>query len=396
MTTANPVPETWKLTGPTPRRPSPMPTGRRLLRDAFVRLRASDGFSNARSMAFATSLILIQGLIALVGLASALGEGRVSDAIVGTLERRLPRTRGAGDDRRRAAGARGRCTAPFARPHVGGDRCAHHRDHAARTDREVDEPHLRHRARSPHRAQVRAGVRPRRSAPVCLAVAAFVATTLGRGPWPHCSRDPPARDVWNVVRWPLAFGLLVGATACIFRWSPRRHQPSWSWLAMGALLSVVLVLIVTIALGAIFQLSSTFGQTYGPLAGFVALLLWTYLVRGRPAVRRRRRGPAGGGPRRLPGASQARRGGRGPHRTTQTGRAGPTRPRPGASRDRPSTVSRRDRASEDRVDEIRRTLEGIIGVPATEGNLVDVLVNGDEIFPAMLDAIGEASARSTC
>ena len=110
-----------------------------------------------------------------------------------------------------------------------------------------------------------------------LAVAAFVAMTLGRGVadvW----EDPAARDVWNIVRWPLAFVLLVGATACIFRWSPRRHQPSWSWLALGALLSVTLVLIVTMALGAIFSLSSNLGQTYGPLAGFVALLLWTLLT----------------------------------------------------------------------------------------------------------------------
>jgi uncharacterized BrkB/YihY/UPF0761 family membrane protein len=76
----------------------------------------------------------------------------------------------------------------------------------------------------------------------------------------------------------LAFGLLIGATACIFRWSPRRHQPGWSWLALGALLSVVLVLVVTLALNGIFELSSTFGQTYGPLAGFVALLLWTLLT----------------------------------------------------------------------------------------------------------------------
>jgi len=53
-------------------------------------------------------------------------------------------------------------------------------------------------------------------------------------------------------------------------------------------------------------------------------------------------------------------------------------------------MSRPQRASEDRADEIRRTLEGVIGVPATEGNLVDVLVNGDRIFPAMLEAIGEA------
>jgi cardiolipin synthase len=38
----------------------------------------------------------------------------------------------------------------------------------------------------------------------------------------------------------------------------------------------------------------------------------------------------------------------------------------------------------------RRVLEGLLGVPATEGNQVDVLRNGDEIFPAMLEAIGGA------
>jgi len=53
-------------------------------------------------------------------------------------------------------------------------------------------------------------------------------------------------------------------------------------------------------------------------------------------------------------------------------------------------VSRPERASEDRVDDVRRTLEGVIGVPATEGNQVDALVNGDQIFPAMLEAIGDA------
>ena len=53
-------------------------------------------------------------------------------------------------------------------------------------------------------------------------------------------------------------------------------------------------------------------------------------------------------------------------------------------------ASRPHRASEDATARVRRALEGIIGVPATEGNLVDVLVNGDRIFPAMLEAIGEA------
>jgi len=53
-------------------------------------------------------------------------------------------------------------------------------------------------------------------------------------------------------------------------------------------------------------------------------------------------------------------------------------------------ASQPDRASRDRADEIRRSLEGILGVPATEGNRIDVLRNGNEIFPAMLEAIAGA------
>ena len=40
----------------------------------------------------------------------------------------------------------------------------------------------------------------------------------------------------------------------------------------------------------------------------------------------------------------------------------------------------------------RRALEGLLGVPATEGNQIEVLRNGDQIFPAMLDAIRRASS----
>jgi cardiolipin synthase A/B len=44
----------------------------------------------------------------------------------------------------------------------------------------------------------------------------------------------------------------------------------------------------------------------------------------------------------------------------------------------------------ERATRVRRVLEGVIGVAATEGNRIEVLVNGDRIFPAMLDAIAEA------
>ncbi len=44
----------------------------------------------------------------------------------------------------------------------------------------------------------------------------------------------------------------------------------------------------------------------------------------------------------------------------------------------------------DETTEARRILEGVLGVPATEGNEITVLRNGDEIFPAMLNAIDDA------
>jgi cardiolipin synthase len=43
-----------------------------------------------------------------------------------------------------------------------------------------------------------------------------------------------------------------------------------------------------------------------------------------------------------------------------------------------------------RSQAIRRTLEGMLGVPALDGNDVTVLRNGDAIFPAMLEAIDRA------
>ncbi|MER5871415.1 phospholipase D-like domain-containing protein [Streptomyces sp. NPDC002044] len=49
--------------------------------------------------------------------------------------------------------------------------------------------------------------------------------------------------------------------------------------------------------------------------------------------------------------------------------------------------------ADERIRRIRRRLERLIGIAATEGNTVLPLRNGDEIFAAMLDAIG--SARHT-
>ena len=89
MSTATPVPETWELTGDDAWRVLRTGGRRALLRNAFVRFRVADGFSHARSLAYATSLVFVQATIAIVGLASALGEGSSAD-FVRTIKAALP------------------------------------------------------------------------------------------------------------------------------------------------------------------------------------------------------------------------------------------------------------------------------------------------------------------
>jgi len=83
--------------------------------------------------------------------------------------------------------------------------------------------------------------------------------------------------VWNFVLLPLGLVLITTAVTVVFMTCPRRRQPHFSWLAVGSGIAVTLWVIVTAALGLFFRTSHSFGETYGPLAGVVALLLWSLL-----------------------------------------------------------------------------------------------------------------------
>jgi YihY family inner membrane protein len=84
--------------------------------------------------------------------------------------------------------------------------------------------------------------------------------------------------LWNALRWPVAIVLLVVATALLFRASPRRHQPAASWLASGSAVSVLLGFAFTGLLSLYLGASTSFGQTYGPLAGLIGVLVWALLM----------------------------------------------------------------------------------------------------------------------
>jgi YihY family inner membrane protein len=275
MSTAQLVPETWELSGDEARQ-TLLDTGRRrLLADSFMRLRVADGFSHARSLAFMTALVLVQGLIALVGFASLLGDDELSAVIVRTIKGAAPGPAGEvltqavvqaqtnGNSDRYAGLVFGLVGALIAATTATGQfERALNRLYGVEQDR----PSVRKYGFA-FLVAVSAGT---------LSACAFAALAFGRT-LGEAIEDERLSAAWNATRWPLGLALTAAAVTMLFRWCPRRHQPGASWLAFGSVVSVVLWTTVTVGLAAFFRFSSSFGDTYGPLAGMLALLIWSLL-----------------------------------------------------------------------------------------------------------------------
>jgi len=82
---------------------------------------------------------------------------------------------------------------------------------------------------------------------------------------------------WQWGRWPLGLLVLVFTIAVLFDHAPRRRQPALSWLALGSGITVALSMTAAAGLAAYTNISGSFSSSYGPLAGIVALLLWSLL-----------------------------------------------------------------------------------------------------------------------
>jgi YihY family inner membrane protein len=275
VSSARLVPETHTLTGDDAWEMLKRTGWRRLAGDAFKRLRVADGFSHARSLAFLISLLSIEGLIGIVGLASVLHKGQISAMIDAAVRKTVP-------------GPAGHVltTAVTQAHHL---TAAHHYDallFGVIGALLVGTTAMGQLERGFNRIY---GVEQDRPTVAkyglgflfCLSVgaliaASFVCLAFGRQLF-LSTQNHTLVSAWLVLRWPLGVGLTAIAVTVLFRWSPRRRQPGFSWLAFGSAISVFLWGLSTVGLGLFLGSSSSFGQTYGPLAGVIALLIWSLL-----------------------------------------------------------------------------------------------------------------------
>ena len=251
---------------------------REVLGGSFVRFRYGDGFTNSRALALQTCLAVVPFMLAVTGLAADIDEERPARVVAATVNAVSPGS--SGDDAlvdAISAGSEGTgelalaigllfalisMTTAMAQVERGANRI-----YGIRRDR----PALAKYGR----AAVLTGVL---ALPVGLGFFLLVAGgAFGDVMVEEYGWSSGLHTTWQVARWPVGLLLLVFTIAVLFNHAPRRRQPALSWLALGSGTTVVLSVLAAAGLAVYVNLSGSFGSTYGPLAGIVALLLWSLL-----------------------------------------------------------------------------------------------------------------------
>jgi YihY family inner membrane protein len=278
MSTATSVPETYELEGDDALRTLRSTGWSQLLKDSFLRFRAADGFSHSRALAYQVMLTLLPFLIAVVGLATALDVHELRQLFTQTVDRLAPGPAGQIFTQAISQGAKSAARGGIFALLVGAvaalasatlamgqiERGAN-RLYGVEQDRPTTQKYW-----NGFKLACTAGV---------LTVVAFMIIVGGADVARATGLSGAVKGLWTLLRWPLSIAFVIVAFALLFRAAPRRHQPSWSWLAVGSGLSVLLWFVFTGLLGLYLGASSgTFGRTYGPLTGVIAILLWTFLT----------------------------------------------------------------------------------------------------------------------
>jgi len=281
VSTAAPVPVTYELEGDDAVETLREVGLRHLLRDAFIRFRYADGFSHSRALAFQLVLTLLPALIAVVGLATVLGQEDFSGVLRETVKDLAPGpasdlltqafdqgSNSADDDSGNNALLFGGLAAIIsAATAMGQIERGSNRIYGVERDR----PAVRKYATAMALA-LTAG-----SATILAFILLVPGASLGKALEDVTGWSDSLDLAWSIGRWPLGAILVASAVALLFKASPRRHQPDPSWLLLGSGITVVLWFAFTGLLAAYVSASSGFGETYGPLAGMIGLLLWAFL-----------------------------------------------------------------------------------------------------------------------
>lgn len=270
MSTANFVPETVTLGSPADP-PEGLSFGD-VLFAGVARFRAADATSIARALGFQVVLSAIPAVIAVVALATRLGEGSFRDLILSIFDSIAP---GSSADLFRSVVQQGSDAASsslwviigaIATTLASGTAGMLQVQRGANRIYGIEEDR-------PLGSRYGRGLLLTISFGLLFLVGFFfisLGSTVG-------SLLGELETLWKWGRWPVGFIVAMVALTGLFKFAPFRRQPRLRWLMAGALLAVVLWVGVTAGLALYLQASTTFGDVYGQLTGFIGLMLWAQL-----------------------------------------------------------------------------------------------------------------------
>ncbi|MEP6760423.1 MAG: YihY/virulence factor BrkB family protein [Sporichthyaceae bacterium] len=250
-----------------------------LIKNAFIRFRYGDGFSHSRALALQLVLALVPLGIAFIGLSSTVRADGVAKVLREVLLRVTP---GATDEIVKQTLDQGRTleqgqlalwiglgvallalTLAMGQVERGANRI-----YGIQRDRPSTSKYLR---AAGHAAT--AGI---------LSVTGFLVIVTGGTVGAVLARTYGWTDrqegIWLALRFPVGVLLALASFTVLINRAPRRRQPGWSWTGIGAGVALTLWLLFTYLLSLYVEVSGSFGSTYGPLTGIVALLLWANLT----------------------------------------------------------------------------------------------------------------------
>lgn len=83
--------------------------------------------------------------------------------------------------------------------------------------------------------------------------------------------------VFSIIGWVMTFVCVIVLFSLFYYLGPNRERPKWKWVSAGGVLGAALWIVGSLAFGYYAGNFSSYGRTYGPLAGVIILILWLYL-----------------------------------------------------------------------------------------------------------------------
>jgi membrane protein len=87
-----------------------------------------------------------------------------------------------------------------------------------------------------------------------------------------------ALTVWQIAKWPVLAALVALVIAILYYATPNVQQPKFKWMSVGAFVAIIVAVLASVGFGFYVANFSSYGATYGALAGVIIFLLWLWIM----------------------------------------------------------------------------------------------------------------------